>query len=75
MTTLQLVTDSAGPAARRATSDGGDPAEVEATWVDLESQARAWLDGEQVPGERQRRCAADDAGTDHCHLDVDRGTR
>ena len=45
---------TAGPAARRATSDGGDPAEVEATWVDLESQARAWLDGEQVPRERQR---------------------
>src|SRR5436309_14050697 len=45
---------TAGPAARRSMSDGGDLAEVEATWVDLESQARAWLDGEQVPCERQR---------------------
>ena len=45
---------TAGPAARRATTDGGDPAEVEATWAELEAQAYAWLDGEQVPSERQR---------------------
>src|SRR5712692_9873286 len=43
---------TAGPAARRAASDGGDPAEVEATWAELEAQAHAWLDGEQVPRER-----------------------
>jgi N-methylhydantoinase A len=45
---------TAGPAARRATADGGDPAEVEATWTELQAQAHAWLDGEQVPRERQR---------------------
>jgi N-methylhydantoinase A len=45
---------TAGPAARRAASDGGDMAEVEATWAELERQARAWLDGEEVPRERQR---------------------
>jgi N-methylhydantoinase A len=45
---------TAGPAARRATTDGGDPAEVEATWAELETQARAWLDGEEVPYPRQR---------------------
>jgi N-methylhydantoinase A len=45
---------TAGPAARRATSDGGDLTEVEAAWVELERQARAWLDGEAVPREAQR---------------------
>jgi N-methylhydantoinase A len=45
---------TAGPAARRATSDGGDVADVEATWAELEAQARAWLDAEEVPRERQR---------------------
>jgi N-methylhydantoinase A len=45
---------TAGPAARRATSDGGEPAEIEAAWAELEAQARAWLDGEEVPRERQR---------------------
>jgi N-methylhydantoinase A len=45
---------TAGPSARRATSGGGDSAEVEAAWRELEAQARGWLDGEQVPRERQR---------------------
>jgi N-methylhydantoinase A len=45
---------TAGPAARRATAEGGDVAEVETTWAELESQARVWLDGEEVPRERQR---------------------
>jgi N-methylhydantoinase A len=45
---------TAGPAARRATSDGGEVSEVETTWAELETQARAWLDGEEVPRERQR---------------------
>jgi N-methylhydantoinase A len=44
---------TAGPAARRATADG-DVGEVEGTWADLESQARAWLDAEAVPRDRQR---------------------
>jgi N-methylhydantoinase A len=45
---------TAGPAARRATGDGGDVSGVEATWGELEAQARAWLDSEQVPPARQR---------------------
>src|SRR5262245_42771194 len=45
---------TAGPAARRAASDAGDVKEVEAAWAELEAQARAWLDGEEVPRERQR---------------------
>jgi N-methylhydantoinase A len=45
---------TAGPAARRATTDGGDVSGVEATWGELEVQARAWLDSEQVSRERQR---------------------
>ncbi|HEY3009709.1 MAG TPA: hydantoinase/oxoprolinase family protein, partial [Micromonosporaceae bacterium] len=35
---------TAGPAARQAASDGGDVSAVEATWRELEAQARAWLD-------------------------------
>ena len=45
---------TAGPAARRATSDGGDVSDVEATWAELEAQGRAWLDAEEVPRERQQ---------------------
>jgi N-methylhydantoinase A len=45
---------TAGPAARRATSDGGGVSEVEAAWAELEVQARGWLDAEEVPRERQR---------------------
>jgi len=45
---------TAGPAARQATADGGDLSAVEATWRELEAQARAWLDGEEVPKDRQR---------------------
>jgi len=45
---------TAGPVARQATSDGGDPAAVEATWRELEAQARAWLEAEEVPRDRQR---------------------
>jgi N-methylhydantoinase A len=44
---------TAGAAARRAT-DGGDVSTVETTWAELEAQARAWLDGEGVPRDRQR---------------------
>ncbi len=45
---------TAGPAARSATSGDGDVSAVEATWRELEAQARAWLDGEEVPRDRQR---------------------
>jgi N-methylhydantoinase A len=45
---------TAGPAARRATTEGGDVSEVEAVWAELEAQGRAWLDAEEVPRERQR---------------------
>src|SRR5438876_512776 len=40
-----------GTAERHAVDN---PSALEAVWRDLESQARAWLDAEQVPRERQR---------------------
>ncbi len=40
--------------AEREAAAGGDVAAVEAVWAELEGQARAWLDAEQVPRERQR---------------------
>jgi N-methylhydantoinase A len=45
---------TAGEAARRATSGAGDVAAADALWAGLEAQARAWLDEEQVPRDRQR---------------------
>ncbi|MGH7401708.1 MAG: hydantoinase/oxoprolinase family protein [Candidatus Rokuibacteriota bacterium] len=45
---------AAGTGERRLAEAGRTVAELEAAWMDLESQARAWLEGEQVPGERQR---------------------
>ena len=39
-----------GPAAAR----GVDVKPLEATWSDLEAQARAWLDTEEIPRDRQR---------------------
>jgi N-methylhydantoinase A len=44
---------TAGVGARQASGDAGGLPAVEATWSELETQARAWLDGEQVPRERQ----------------------
>jgi N-methylhydantoinase A len=43
---------TAGIAERRAS--GADLPRLEAAWIGLESEARAWLDGEQVPRDRQR---------------------
>jgi N-methylhydantoinase A len=43
-----------GAAARHAVDDPAAVPALEATWADLESQARAWLDGEHVPAERRR---------------------
>src|SRR5262249_61341584 len=43
---------TAGIAERRA-SDGDVP-RLDAAWIALESEARGWLDGEQVPRDRQR---------------------
>jgi N-methylhydantoinase A len=45
---------TAGAAARQATTGGSDLSAVETVWTELESQAGAWLDGEQVPHELQR---------------------
>jgi N-methylhydantoinase A len=43
-----------GTAARRPEASGPAVPALEAAWRELESQARAWLDGEQVPRDRQR---------------------
>jgi N-methylhydantoinase A len=43
-----------GTAARRLAEAGSKVAELDAAWIELERQARAWLEGEQVPRERQR---------------------
>lgn len=43
---------TAGIAERRAAS--ADVPRLEAVWSELTSEARAWLDGEQVPRDRQR---------------------
>ena len=43
---------TAGIAERRASS--ADVPRLEAVWSELTSEARAWLDGEQVPRDRQR---------------------
>ncbi|MGH7414807.1 MAG: hydantoinase/oxoprolinase family protein, partial [Candidatus Rokuibacteriota bacterium] len=44
---------------------GSTVAELEAAWMELERQARAWLEGEQVPGERQRFERAADLRYEH----------
>jgi N-methylhydantoinase A len=44
---------TAGTAARGLAA-GGDLGAAEGAWQELEAQARAWLEGEQVPRERQR---------------------
>jgi N-methylhydantoinase A len=43
-----------GSAERHAVDRPAAVPALEATWAELESQARAWLDGEHVPRERQR---------------------
>jgi N-methylhydantoinase A len=43
-----------GAAERRAADHAAAVPALEAVWQELEEQARAWLDGEQVPRERQR---------------------
>jgi N-methylhydantoinase A len=53
-----------GPDDRRATGDGAAP-RLEAAWRELEAQARAWLDGEEVPHERQRFERAADLRYEH----------
>ncbi len=54
-----------GPAERRAAADGGDVGALEAAWAGLETRARAWLDGEQVPRDRQRFERAADLRYEH----------
>jgi hypothetical protein len=43
-----------GRRAREATAAGGDLAMLETAWIELEHQARQWLEGEQVPPDRHR---------------------
>jgi N-methylhydantoinase A len=43
-----------GTAERRAVDNASAVPALEAAWRELEAQARAWLDGEQVPRDRQR---------------------
>jgi N-methylhydantoinase A len=43
-----------GTAERRATGNATALPAIEATWRELEDQARAWLDAERVPRDRQR---------------------
>ncbi len=52
-----------GTVARRALDPALDA--LETTWRELESQARAWLDGEQVPRDRQRFERAADLRYEH----------
>jgi len=54
-----------GPAARRAAPGAGAVANLEAMWADLEGQAEAWLEGEQVPRDRQRFERAADLRYEH----------
>ena len=53
-----------GPDDRRATGDVAAP-RLEAVWRELEAQARAWLDTEEVPRERQRFERAADLRYEH----------
>ena len=53
-----------GPGERRAT-DGATAPRLESAWRELEAQARAWLDGEEVPGDRQRFERAADLRYEH----------
>jgi N-methylhydantoinase A len=54
-----------GPAERRLGDGEAAVPQLEAAWTNLERQARAWLDGEQVPGERQRFERAADLRYEH----------
>ena len=53
-----------GPDDRRATGDAAAP-RLETAWRELEAQAGAWLDGEEVPRERQRFERAADLRYEH----------
>lgn len=55
---------TAGPAARRTAIDASTTT-LETAWVELEGQARAWLDAERVPRERQRFERAADLRYEH----------
>ncbi len=54
-----------GTAERRVAEGDRAVATLEATWADLEAQARAWLDGERVPRDRQRFERAADLRYEH----------
>ncbi len=54
---------TAGIAERRASA--ADVHRLDAAWIGLESDARAWLEGEQVPRERQRFERAADLRYEH----------
>jgi N-methylhydantoinase A len=54
-----------GPDERRAAGSAAAAARLEATWRELEAQARGWLDAEEVPRERQRFERAADLRYEH----------
>jgi N-methylhydantoinase A len=54
-----------GPDERRAAGRAEAPARLEAIWRELEAQAQAWLDAEEVPRERQRFERAADLRYEH----------
>jgi N-methylhydantoinase A len=54
-----------GTAERRPAAADGTVAALETTWRQLEAQAQAWLDGEQVPRDRQRFERAADLRYEH----------
>ena len=54
-----------GTAERRPAPDAATVGALDAVWRELEAQARAWLDGEQVPRERQSFERAADLRYEH----------
>ena len=54
-----------GPAARRAAPGGHDVSALDAMWDELQLQAQAWLDAEQVPRDRWRFERAADLRYEH----------
>jgi N-methylhydantoinase A len=54
-----------GRGERRATVSGGALPTLEAAWAELTDEARAWLEGEQIPRDRQRFERAADLRYEH----------
>jgi N-methylhydantoinase A len=54
-----------GTAEREVTPSGREVSALEAVWAELEAEARAWLDRERVPRDRQRFERAADLRYEH----------